>query len=73
MNKYLLIATVIAAAGCSTTPINHTAAQANAVRQCRVTAAVQKQYPIDAMGNVRLINVAYAKCMQAKGYGVREG
>lgn len=73
MNKFLLIASLVAIAGCTSAPVNHADGRARAERQCRVTAAVQKQYPIDAQGNVRLVNVAYAKCMLAKGYGEREG
>jgi len=76
MNKSTLIASILATAtlaACAGAPINHDAARAMAERQCRVTAATEKQYPIDAQGNVRLVNVAYAKCMQAKGFGPREG
>lgn len=59
--RYCLIAVTLLA-GCALQPLDHDKLRAHAERNCRVHAAVNKQYAVDSTG-VSTKNSAYEMCM----------
>lgn len=79
MNKLLMcmyvlttpaLVTLAACSGTPARPLNRDIQKAHAERNCRVTAATQKDYAINARGQVLSTspNVAYVQCMRLAGF-----
>lgn len=68
--KFALAALTLALGACATQPLNQDKLRAHAERNCRVEAAVNREYPVDASGRAGATSIAYQACMRRAGFPV---